>query len=136
MKLLETRIDREGADFHANAEHMRGLVAELRERLNRIREGGGPQATARHRKRGKLPARERIDRLSDPLAPFLEFSPLAADGVYEADTPSAGIVTGIVTVEGRRCVVIANDATVKGGTYYPLTVKKHLRAQEIAQQNQ
>jgi acetyl-CoA carboxylase carboxyltransferase component len=135
MKRLETRIDPASDEFTRNAAHMRGLVAGLRERLSRVREGGGAEATARHRKRGKLPVRERVDRLADPLTPFLEFSPLAADGVYDDGTPAAGIVTGIVTVEGRRCVVIANDATVKGGTYYPLTVKKHLRAQEIAQQN-
>jgi acetyl-CoA carboxylase carboxyltransferase component len=136
MKRLDTRVDRSDADFAANASQMRGAVSELRERLARVREGGGALATERHRKRGKLPARERIDRLADPLTPFLEFSPLAGDGVYGSDdTPAAGIITGIVTVESRHCVVIANDATVKGGTYYPLTVKKHLRAQEIAQQN-
>ena len=135
MKLLETRIAAAGDDFRANASHMAKLVADLRARLMRVREGGGPEATARHRKRGKMTARERIDRLSDQLSPFLEFSPLAADGVYDDETPAAGIVTGIAAVEGRPCVVIANDATVKGGTYYPLTVKKHLRAQEIAQQN-
>ena len=135
MKRLETRIDRTSDAFAQNAGHMSGLVSDLRDRLARVRAGGGTEATARHRKRGKLPARERIDRLTDPLTPFLEFSALAADGVYDDDTPAAGIVTGIVTVEGRACVAIANDATVKGGTYYPLTVKKHLRAQEIAQQN-
>jgi acetyl-CoA carboxylase carboxyltransferase component len=135
MKRIETRIDRAGADFLANAEHSRAAAADLRERLERVREGGGAEALARHRKRGKLPARERIDRLADPLTPFLEFSALAGDGVYGDITPSAGIVTGIVRVQGRPCVVVANDATVKGGTYYPLTVKKHLRAQEIAQQN-
>jgi acetyl-CoA carboxylase carboxyltransferase component len=136
MKTLETRIDRGGADFAANSAHMRAAVRDLRERLTRVYEGGGAVALARHRKRGKMPARERIDRLADPLTPFLEFSALAADGVYAGDdTPCAGIISGIATVEGRHCVVIANDATVKGGTYYPLTVKKHLRAQEIAQQN-
>src|SRR6202171_2426732 len=135
MKLLETRIDRDADDFRANASHMRDLVADLRARLARVREGGGVEATERHHKRGKMTARQRIDRLSDPLQPFLELSPLAADGVYEDATPAAGIVTGIATVEGQECVVIANDATVKGGTYYPLTVKKHLRAQEIAQEN-
>jgi len=135
MKLLETRIDRDADDFRANASRMRDLVADLRTRLARVREGGGAEATERHLKRGKMTARERIDRLGDPLQPFLELSPLAADGVYEDETPAAGMVTGITTVEGRHCVVIANDATVKGGTYYPLTVKKHLRAQEIAQQN-
>jgi acetyl-CoA carboxylase carboxyltransferase component len=135
MKLLETRVDRASEDFRANAARMREQVAELRDRLARVREGGGPEPTARHRKRGKLTARERIDRLSDPLTAFLEFSPLAASGVYDDGAPGAGIVTGVVTVAGRHCVVIANDATVKGGTYFPLTVKKHLRAQEIAQQN-
>jgi acetyl-CoA carboxylase carboxyltransferase component len=135
MKLLETRVDRDGADFRANAGRLGAQVGELRERLARVRLGGGPEAVARHRKRGKLTARERIDRLADPLVPFLEFSALAAGGVYADEAPSAGIVTGIASVEGRRCVVIANDATVKGGTYFPLTVKKHLRAQEIAQQN-
>jgi acetyl-CoA carboxylase carboxyltransferase component len=135
MKRLETRVDRRSDDFRSNAAHMNALVDDLRERLTRVRRGGGPDATAKHRKRGKLPARERIERLADPLEPFLEFSALAADGVYDDETPAAGIVTGIAIVNGRRCVTIANDATVKGGTYYPLTVKKHLRAQEIAQQN-
>jgi acetyl-CoA carboxylase carboxyltransferase component len=136
MKRLETCVDRSSPEFAANAAHLGSLVAELRERLARVREGGGVESLARHRKRGKLFARDRIDRLADPLTPFLEFSALAADGVYGDDeTPAAGVITGIVTVEGRMCVAIANDATVKGGTYYPLTVKKHLRAQEIAQQN-
>jgi acetyl-CoA carboxylase carboxyltransferase component len=136
MKLLATRVEPESEAFRANAGHMRALVAELRERLNAVRAGGGAESVARHRGRGKLTARDRIDRLSDPLQPFLEFSPLAGGGVYPDATPAAGIITGIVTVEGRQCLVIANDATVKGGTYYPLTVKKHLRAQEIALQNQ
>ncbi|MDQ2857644.1 MAG: methylcrotonoyl-CoA carboxylase [Candidatus Eremiobacteraeota bacterium] len=135
MKRLETRVDRTTADFSENTMHARALVAELRERLARARLGGGAESLARHRKRGKLPARERVDRLADPLTPFLEFSALAAAGAYDDDIPSAGVITGIVRVHGRHCVVIANDATVKGGTYYPLTVKKHLRAQEIAQQN-
>jgi acetyl-CoA carboxylase carboxyltransferase component len=135
MNLLESRIDTSAEEFARNDAQMRALVADLRSRLARVREGGGPEAVARHRKRGKQTARERIDRLCDPVRPFLEFSALAADGVYKDATPSAGVVTGIATVEGRHCVVIANDATVKGGTYYPLTVKKHVRAQEIAQQN-
>jgi acetyl-CoA carboxylase carboxyltransferase component len=136
MRRLETRVDAHASDFIENAARMRASVAELRERLTRIRAGGGPDAVAKHRSRGKLTARERIDRLADPLTPFLEIGALAADGVYgKDDTPAAGAVAGIVTIEGRYCVVIANDATVKGGTYYPLTVKKHLRAQEIAQQN-
>jgi acetyl-CoA carboxylase carboxyltransferase component len=114
---------------------MRALVDDLRARLARVREGGGSAAVARHRKRGKLTARERIDRLVDPGAAFLEFSALAAGGMYGDDAPAAGIVTGIGSVSGTPCVIVANDATVKGGTYYPMTVKKHLRAQEIAAQN-
>src|SRR3954467_8952659 len=114
---------------------MEQLVAELRERTALMARGGGDKAVERHRSRGKLPARERIDRLVDPGSAFLELSALAASDVYEGQAPSAGIVTGIGVIEGRECVLIANDATVKGGTYFPLTVKKHLRAQEIAEQN-
>ena len=117
---------------------MTALVAELRERQAAVSErgaGGDERSIARHTERGKLPVRERIDRLLDPGSAFLELSPLAADGVYDDDAPSAGIVTGVGRVEGTLCVVVANDATVKGGTYYPLTVKKHLRAQEIALEN-
>src|SRR5436190_9327333 len=114
---------------------MEQLVADLRERTARVALGGGEKAVERHRSRGKLTARERIDRLVDPGSTFLELSALAAWEVYEGQAPSAGIVTGIGVIEGRECVVIANDATVKGGTYFPLTVKKHLRAQEIADQN-
>ncbi len=136
MKRLETRVERESVPFYENAKHMESLARDLRERLERAQAGGGAESMARHRKRGKLPARERIERLADPFTPFLEFSALAADGVYDDDTPAAGVITGIATVCGRPCVTIANDATVKGGTYYPLTVKKHLRAQEIAQQNE
>jgi 3-methylcrotonyl-CoA carboxylase beta subunit len=111
------------------------LIADLEERLARARAGGGERATRRHVERGKLPVRERIERLVDPGAPFLELSPLAAEELYDGDAPGAGIVTGVALVEGRRCVVVANDATVKGGTYYPVTVKKHLRAQEVALHN-
>src|SRR5437763_8857201 len=114
---------------------MEQLVAELRERTAQISRGGGEKAVARHRERGKLTARERIDRLVDPGAAFLELSALAAWDVYDGDAPGAGIVTGIGVVEGQECVIVSNDATVKGGTYFPLTVKKHLRAQEIAGQN-
>ncbi|GAC1304169.1 MAG: propionyl-CoA carboxylase [Vulcanimicrobiaceae bacterium] len=135
MLRLETRIDPASAPYRSNDAHARALVADLRARLARAREGGGGESVARHVARGKLLARERIDRLADPQSPFLEFSALAAHGCYDDDTPAAGIVTGLVTVEGRTCVVVANDATVKGGTYYPLTVKKHLRAQEIAREN-
>src|SRR4051795_1375362 len=114
---------------------MEQLLAELRERTARVALGGGEKAGERHRSRGKLTARERIDRLVDPGSVFLELSALAAWDVYEGQAPSAGIVTGIGVVEGRECVIVANDATVKGGSYFPLTVKKHLRAQEVAEQN-
>jgi acetyl-CoA carboxylase carboxyltransferase component len=123
------------ADFQANAERMERLVAELRERLVAVRAGGGAEAVEKHRRRNKLPARERVERLLDPGSDFLELSALAASGMYDNDSPSAGILTGIGVVEGQHCAIVANDATVKGGTYYPITVKKHLRAQEIAQQN-
>jgi acetyl-CoA carboxylase carboxyltransferase component len=119
-----------------NAASMLALVAGLRAQLERVRAGGGAAAVERHRARGKLFVRERIDRLVDPGTPFLELSPLAAHGLYDGEAPAAGIITGIGTVSGTPCVIVANDATVKGGTYYPLTVKKHLRAQEIAAQNQ
>jgi acetyl-CoA carboxylase carboxyltransferase component len=118
-----------------NARAMRELVDALRAHLVRVRDGGGSAAVARHRARGKLTARDRIDRLVDPGAPFLEFSALAAHGMYDGAAPAAGIVTGIGIVNGVPCAIAANDATVKGGTYYPLTVKKHLRLQEIAEQN-
>src|SRR6266550_1800368 len=114
---------------------MAALVAELRERSAEVARGGGERAVERHRERGKLPARERIDRLVDPDTAFLELGALAAWDLYEGQAPSAGIVTGIGVVEGQECVLVANDATVKGGSYFPLTVKKHLRAQEVAHQN-
>jgi acetyl-CoA carboxylase carboxyltransferase component len=135
MKPIGSRIARETPEYLRNAARMRELVDDLRSRLLCVREGGGPEAQAKHHARGKLTARERIDRLGDPLSPFLEFSSLAADRVYPDPTPAAGVITGIAIVEGRHCVIVANDATVKGGTYYPLTIKKHLRAQEIAEQN-
>ena len=135
MAILETRLDKTSTSYAQNLERLSTLVNELREALVAVRAGGGREATEKHRKRGKLPARERIDQLIDPGAPFLELSPLAANGMYENQCPSAGIVTGIGVVEGQDCIIVANDATVKGGTYYPITVKKHLRAQEIAEQN-
>ncbi len=135
VSLLETHLDRGSDAFARNAERMRGLVAEYRERLEAVRGGGGPDAVAKHRKRNKLTARERIDTLIDPGSDFLEFSALAAFDMYDNGSPCAGVVTGIGIVEGQHCVIVANDATVKGGTYYPMTVKKHLRAQEIAEQN-
>jgi 3-methylcrotonyl-CoA carboxylase beta subunit len=115
---------------------MRELVDELRERLARVREGGSPAAREKHTARGKLLVRDRVDRLLDPGSPFLELSPLAAFGMYDDAVPAAGIITGIGRISGRECVVVANDATVKGGTYYPITVKKHLRAQQVAADNQ
>jgi acetyl-CoA carboxylase carboxyltransferase component len=135
VAILETRVDRDAPEFAANRERMEELVAELRERTAEIANGGGAEAIERHRSRGKMLARERIDRLIDPGSAFLELNALAAYRLYEGDAPAAGIVTGIGVVEGRECVIVANDATVKGGTYYPLTVKKHLRAQEVAEQN-
>lgn len=135
MTSLETHIDPDTPQFQENAAYHRALVAELRERIQLVHQGGGADAVQKHRARGKMLARERIDALLDPGAPFLEFSTLAAWGMYEDEAPGAGIVTGIGPVHGVECVIIANDATVKGGTYFPMTVKKHLRAQEIAQQN-
>src|SRR5689334_22035796 len=114
---------------------MEELVAEVRERTAQVALGGGEKALEKHRSRGKLTARERIDRLLDPDTAFLELSALAAWEMYDGQAPGAGIVTGIGVIEGRECVLVANDATVKGGTYFPTTVKKHLRAQEIAEQN-
>jgi 3-methylcrotonyl-CoA carboxylase beta subunit len=132
---LASAVDVRSDGFRRNAEHHRALAEDLRAVLARVAAGGGEAAVARHRGRGKLLPRERIDRLADPGAPFLELSPLAAWGVYEEEVPAAGVVTGIARIAGRECVVVANDATVRGGTYYPLTVKKHLRAQEIAAEN-
>ncbi len=122
-------------EFDERRARMEQLVAELHERTAQVARGGGEKALEKHRSRGKLTARERIDRLLDPDTAFLELSALAAWDVYDNQAPAAGIVTGIGTIEGRECVLVANDATVKGGTYFPLTVKKHLRAQEIAEQN-
>ncbi|MHB8461901.1 MAG: carboxyl transferase domain-containing protein [Vulcanimicrobiaceae bacterium] len=135
MSQLQSRIDRSSPDFARNAQRLESQVADLRARLRTVRQGGGDDATAKHRKRGKLTARDRVDRLVDPGSDFLEFSALAANGMYDDGAPSAGVVTGIGIVEGQHCVIVANDATVKGGTYLPMTVKKHLRAQEIAEQN-
>jgi acetyl-CoA carboxylase carboxyltransferase component len=138
MARLTTSLDPRSDAYRRNAAYMLEQVAELRARTATLTQGGaggGERSIARHRERGKLPVRERIDRLIDPGSAFLELSALAANGVYDDDAPGAGIVTGIGQVEGSTCVIVANDATVKGGTYYPLTVKKHLRAQEIALEN-
>jgi 3-methylcrotonyl-CoA carboxylase beta subunit len=135
VAILETRVDRASSDYAANRERMETLVSELRDTTAETARGGGDAAVERHRSRGKLLARERVDRLLDPESAFLELNALAANGLYDGDAPAAGMVSGIGVVEGRECVVVANDATVKGGTYYPATVKKHLRAQEVALQN-
>ena len=135
MDVISTSIDPESREFQDNRARMQSLVAELRDRLARARDGGGERALARHRSQGKLPVRERIRQLLDDQSSFLELSTLAAFEMYENDAPGAGIVTGIGRVSGRDVMVVANDATVKGGTYYPLTVKKHLRAQQIALEN-
>ena len=135
MAVLTSQLDRDSDEFSRRHERMAALVSELRERTAQVAQGGGDAAVERHRLRGKLTARERIDRLVDPDTAFLELNALAAWELYDGDAPSAGIVTGIGVVEGRECVIVANDATVKGGSYFPLTVKKHLRAQEVAEQN-
>ena len=135
MPALKTHIDRRSTAFCENADAMHKQVADLREQVDRIKLGGSQRARARHKERGKLLPRERIDQLLDPGSPFLELSQLAAYGMYDDQAPAAGIITGIGRIEGQECVVVANDATVKGGTYYPITVKKHLRAQEIAEEN-
>ena len=135
MTLLRSTLDVDSREFAANAEAMKGLVADLRAKLDAAMQGGSEEARARHAARGKLLARERIDLLLDPGTPFLELSPLAAYGMYGGDVHSASLITGIGRISGRECVIVANDATIKGGTYYPMTVKKHLRAQEIAREN-
>lgn len=135
MPILESKLSPRAADFQANADKMRALVTDLRDKVAKAALGGGDKARAKHAARGKLLPRERIDLLLDPGAPFLELSQLAAFGMYDDDAPGAGLISGIGRVAGVDCLIIANDATVKGGTYYPMTVKKHLRAQEIACDN-
>ena len=124
---IRSSIDTSSPDFARNSEAMRGLVAELHDKLNEAAGGGGEASRARHIGRGKMLARQRIDLLVDPGTAFLELSPLAANGLYGGDVHSASVITGVGRVAGRECVIVANDATIKGGTYYPLTVKKHLR---------
>ena len=135
MTDIQTTLDTESREFGDNAEAMKGLVADLRTQLDIAMQGGSEEARARHVTRGKLLARERINLLLDPGTPFLELSALAAHGMYGGDVHAASLITGIGRVSGRECVIVANDATIKGGTYYPMTVKKHLRAQEIAREN-
>ncbi len=135
MSVIRSSVDTRSDAFRRNAERTAALVEELREKVRTVKLGGGDRARERHLSRGKLLPRDRVRALLDPGAPFLEFSQLAADGLYGGEVPGAGIVTGIGRVGGRECVVVCNDATVKGGTYYPITVKKHLRAQDIAREN-
>ncbi|HEX7636206.1 MAG TPA: carboxyl transferase domain-containing protein [Noviherbaspirillum sp.] len=135
MAILDSRLNVRSDDFKSNATAMQALVDDLRARVEKIMQGGGEEARRKHTARGKLLPRDRVQMLLDPGTPFLEFSQLAAHEMYDDAAPSAGIVTGIGRVAGQECVIVCNDATVKGGTYYPITVKKHLRAQEIADQN-
>ncbi|TXL65203.1 carboxyl transferase domain-containing protein [Zeimonas arvi] len=135
MAKIESRLNPRDEQFQSNAQAMRALVGELHVKLARTAEGGGEAARAKHAARGKLLPRERVQLLLDPGSPFLELSPMAAHGMYNDDAPAAGIITGIGRVAGTECLVVCNDATVKGGTYYPMTVKKHLRAQEVAREN-
>ncbi|MCH8826276.1 MAG: methylcrotonoyl-CoA carboxylase [Chloroflexi bacterium] len=135
MEVIQSQINIDGAEFKENQAKMEGLVKDLKEHLSTAAKGGGERAIERQRGRGKMLARERIETLVDPNTPFLELSPLAAWGMYDDEAAAAGIITGIGVVHGREVMLCANDATVKGGTYFPITVKKHLRAQEIAMEN-
>jgi len=140
MPVLETKLNARSADFQANAAAMRTLVDDLNAKVTQVEQGGGDEARAKHTARGKLLPRDRVQMLLDPGTPFLELSPLAALGMYpdrdgSDSAPGAGLIAGIGRIEGVDCMIVCNDATVKGGTYYPITVKKHLRAQEVAQQN-
>ncbi len=135
MPALHSQLDKNSEDFKKNKAFMGGLLEEFKSRLQSVKLGGGEKSLERHRSRGKLPARERIQKLVDPESSFLEFSSLAAWDLYEGAAPGAGVVTGIGLIKGVECIIVANDATVKGGTYFPMTVKKHLRAQEIALEN-
>src|SRR5512134_1366721 len=135
METLSSSIDSSSPDFQQNSEHHKQLANELKERLAKVREGGGEKYRKRQEEQGKLFVRDRIERLLDPGSPFLELSALAATDLYENEGPGAGIVTGIGRVSNREVMIVANDATVKGGSYFPMTVKKHLRAQQIAEEN-
>src|SRR5690606_19050198 len=135
LTTIESRLNPRDPQFQDNARTMRMAVADLREQAALAAQGGGVAARERHVARGKMLPRDRVEGLLDPGAPFLELSPLAAHGMYNGDAPGGGVITGIGRISGTECVVVCNDATVKGGTYYPVTVKKHLRAQEIAAEN-
>jgi len=135
MDVLDTHVQTASPEFSANRQYFERLLSDLRGRLDLVRAGGGPKYMKRHRDQGKMPVRERIERLLDPGSPFLELSPLAAWDLYDNEAPAAGVITGIGRVSGRDVMIVANDATVKGGSYLPLTVKKHVRAQDVALQN-
>ena len=135
MAIIKSQVDPNSKEFAANDTHMRELVADLQHHLDQVEKGGGVKACEKHTKRGKMVPRERVNQLIDPGTPFLELSPMAAHGMYDSKAPSAGIITGVGRVSGQEVVINANDATVKGGSYLPMTVKKHLRAQEIALEN-
>jgi len=135
MFRIESKVDTQDPEFRANAEHMTRVVDEYRERLAKVREGGPPKSRELHKSRKKLLVRERLQKLFDRNTPFLELSALAANGIYDDEAPAAGMVTGVGVIHGREVLVVANDATVKGGTYFPMTIKKHLRAQEVALEN-
>ena len=135
MDRIESRLSTNSDEFRRNRDAMDALVMRLRGEIERVREGGPAHARERHVERGKLLARDRVKKLLDPGSPFLELSPLAAYQMYDGDSPSASIITGVGRIHGRETVIVANDATVKGGTYFPMTVKKHLRAQQIAMEN-
>src|SRR5512134_449968 len=135
MSILSSQINPRSEEFRASSDAMRAMVSDLKDKISKLAEGGGAEARAKHAARGKLLPRDRVQMLLDPGTPFLELSQLAAFGMYDDAAPSAGIITGVGRVAGRECVIVCNDATVKGGTYYPVTVKKHLRAQEIAREN-
>src|SRR5215831_16506564 len=135
MSAIKSKLNVRSEEFRANAAAMRALVEDLRQKLAEVARGGSEEARHRHVSRGKLLPRDRVNALLDPGTPFLELSQLAAYNMYGGDVPAASVVTGIGRVSDQECMIVANDATVKGGTYYPMTVKKHLRAQEIAEAN-
>ncbi|MDK3155001.1 carboxyl transferase domain-containing protein [Kamptonema cortianum] len=135
MAVLTSSLDSKSKTFQENEKHMKNLVKEFKEKLKQVQRGGDEKAKEKHLARGKLLPRDRIEKLLDVGAPFLEIGAMAAYGLYNNHVPSAGLIVGIGPIHGHECMIIANDATVKGGTYYPLTVKKHLRAQEIAEEN-
>lgn len=135
MEILETEVNSASIEFSENSQWMQSLVAEFREKVEIAKSGGGAEAIKKHKSRNKLTARERIEKLIDPGSAFLEFSTLAAIDMYNNEAPAAGVITGIGVIHGQECILVANDATVKGGTYFPMTVKKHLRAQEVALEN-